>query len=407
MTKWSTFWDSFESSIRLNPELTAIDKFNYLNSLLEGAVAEAISGLKLTTANYEESIAILKKRFGNKQQIITKHTEILLNVDAVMSQCNIKGLRHLYDLVESQVRGLRALGIPPDSYGSLISSVLINKLPQELCLIVSCEARGEEWELNELMKIIEGEIETRERATVTKSTNGVPPTGTALMSCGTSTTISCSYCHQPHASNSCPTVVTDTTEQKCILKTSGRCFVCLRKYHMGCDCCSNSRCTKCNRRNHVSIYTGGSSQSTTRNQSLAAGTSPNNSKPASQSEQPTDSQSNPPATNSPTTTSMYCDSHKVPVLLQTARAHIFKASNPTEVKEVKIILDSGSQRSYITTQLRNLLLLNPHHTETMIIKTFGSSEGSKQLCEVVSIRMILKDGGTLKLSLLSVPLICE
>jgi len=301
---------------------------------------------------------------------------------------------------------LRALGVPPNSYGSLLSSVLINKLPQELRLIVSREARGEEWELDELMKIIEGEIEARERATITKSTNKVPPTGTALMSRGTSTTMSCSYCHQPHASNSCPTV-TDTAERKRILKTSGRCFVCLRKYHMGRDCRSNSRCTKCNGRHHVSIYTGGSSQSTTRNQSSAAGTPPNNSKPASQSERPTDSQSNPPATNSPTTTSMYCDSHKAPVLLQTARARVFKASNPTEAKEVRIIFDSGSQRSYITTKLRNLLSLNHHRTETMIIKTFGSSEGSKQLCEVVSIRMILKDGGMLKLPLLLVSLICE
>ena len=112
VTKWPTFWDSFESSIHLNPELADVDK---LSSLVEGIVAEANSGLKLTTANYEEGIAILKKKFGNKQNIITKHMEILLNIDAVTSQYNLKGLRHLYDLVESQVRGLRALGVPPDS----------------------------------------------------------------------------------------------------------------------------------------------------------------------------------------------------------------------------------------------------------------------------------------------------
>ena len=96
VTKWHTFWDSFESSIHLNPELADVDKFNYLSSLVEGVVAEAISGLKLTTANYEEGIAILKERFGNKQNIITKHMEILLNIDTVTSQYNLKGLRHLY-----------------------------------------------------------------------------------------------------------------------------------------------------------------------------------------------------------------------------------------------------------------------------------------------------------------------
>ena len=127
VTNWPTFWDSFELSIHLNPELADIDKFNYLSSLVEGVTAEAISGLKLATANYEEGIAILKKRFGNKQNIITKHMEILLNIDAVTSQYNLKGLRHLYDLVESQIRGLRALGVPPDSYGSQYSPTSCHK----------------------------------------------------------------------------------------------------------------------------------------------------------------------------------------------------------------------------------------------------------------------------------------
>ena len=141
LTKWSTFWDCFESSVHGNSELSDVDKFNYLNSLLEGTAAEAVSGLMLTAVNYSEAIAILKKRFGNKQQIITKHMEILLHIEPVTSQYNIKGLQHLYDLVESQVRGLQALGVPAESFGSLLSSVLMNKLPQDLRLIVSREVK--------------------------------------------------------------------------------------------------------------------------------------------------------------------------------------------------------------------------------------------------------------------------
>ena len=64
--------------------------------------------------------------------------DALLNTHAVALPHNLKGLRHLYDSVETQiVRGLRALGVPSESYGSLLSSVLMNKLPQELRLIVS------------------------------------------------------------------------------------------------------------------------------------------------------------------------------------------------------------------------------------------------------------------------------
>ena len=45
LTKWMTFWDTFKSAVHKNSTLSSIDKFNYLNSLLESAAAEAITGL--------------------------------------------------------------------------------------------------------------------------------------------------------------------------------------------------------------------------------------------------------------------------------------------------------------------------------------------------------------------------
>ena len=73
------FWDSFESAVHRNPNISEVDKFNYLTSMLEHSTTAAIAGLSLTASNYNEAIAILKKRFGNKQVIINMHMEILLN----------------------------------------------------------------------------------------------------------------------------------------------------------------------------------------------------------------------------------------------------------------------------------------------------------------------------------------
>ena len=58
---------------------------------------EVLTGLSLSDANYDESIGILRKSFGNKQLIINKHMEQLLNVDRVSSQDDVKELRHLHD----------------------------------------------------------------------------------------------------------------------------------------------------------------------------------------------------------------------------------------------------------------------------------------------------------------------
>ena len=405
LTKWATFWDSFDSSIHNNPGLSGIDKFNYLNTLLEGPAAEAISGLKLTAANYNEAVAILKRRFGNKQLIITKHMDVLLNIDAVTSPHNLKGLRHLYDVVESQVRGLRSLGVPAESYGSLLSSVLLNKLPQDLRLVVSRQVSEEEWTLDGLMGVIEREIMARERAAgsscqVPRRVPREPNAATALFT-GNLMTPKCSYCRQSHSSNSCRTIV-DVAERKQILRRAGRCFICLKKNHMSRDCRSTMKCTKCNGRHHVSIC----SESQVRN---SPAPSRNEGNQNAQGSAPPNQPSRPINTTAPVpvSTTMYCVEIKIPVLLQTAKTIVYNIDDPKRTKEVRIIFDSGSQRSYITDKVREQLSLGSINAETMLIKTFGSENHTRQTCDVVKLGINLRDGSNMQMSFLSVPLICE
>ena len=178
-------------SIHHNTQLSDIDKFIYLSSLLEGPAAESISGLRVTAANYNEAMSILQRKFGNTQEIVSNHMEALLNIEVVTSHCNMKALRHLHDVVEAQIRGLRALGVPAASYGSLLAPVILSKLPPELRLIVSREVREDRWQLDELMQVIDVEIRARERANnsgkpnngsypIRGSTRNIPTTATLL-----------------------------------------------------------------------------------------------------------------------------------------------------------------------------------------------------------------------------------
>ena len=93
LMRWTAFWDSFDSAIHSNDQLSEIEKFNYLRLLLEGAAYDAIAGLALSAANYVEAVEILKKRFGNQQLIISKHMESLLSVNAVTSDNHLRDLR--------------------------------------------------------------------------------------------------------------------------------------------------------------------------------------------------------------------------------------------------------------------------------------------------------------------------
>jgi hypothetical protein len=128
--EWTPFWDSYSSSIHENPNLSDIEKLNYLHNLLEKSAAEAISGLKITSANYQEAIDILDKIFGNQQQIVNAHMNALLNLPKVTNVDDLKALRQLHDKVESHMRGLKSLKVDSGSYGSLLTPILIDKLPK-------------------------------------------------------------------------------------------------------------------------------------------------------------------------------------------------------------------------------------------------------------------------------------
>ena len=59
---------------------------------------------------------------------------------------------------------IKSLGIPSNSYGSLLSSIIMNKLPQELRLIISREIKDQDWQLDNIMHSLEDELKARERA---------------------------------------------------------------------------------------------------------------------------------------------------------------------------------------------------------------------------------------------------
>ena len=96
-----------------------------------------MAGLSLTSANYKEAIDILQKRFGDKSQITAKHMEALMGLEAVT---NLPALRQLYDGLDTHIRGLQALGVPAESYGTLLTPVLLKKLPRGYSSV-------EEWQI--------------------------------------------------------------------------------------------------------------------------------------------------------------------------------------------------------------------------------------------------------------------
>ena len=374
---WQSFWDSFQAAVHSNTAIHDVDKFNYLKGLLEGPALAAITGLSLTDSNYKVAVDILEERFGNKQLVISSHMEALLQLPAATSVNDIKKIRAIYDRVEANVRGLESIGIAPDTFGSLLVPVMMNKLPEELRLIITRHFKGGVWQFDALMQKFKEEVAARERCNfMGKSQKGghdsggeisLPHSAAALLT-PVGGSIQCTYCSGGHKPVTCP-IVCDVSARKSILRKKGKCYICLKGQHISKNCQSKSKCNLCGYRHHTSIC----------NKSVI---SPSG-KPQVDSVSPVQTQAKRFELGNPPATTLYVDS-KNSVLLQTAQAKVSGIDNGIS-KKVRVILDSCSQRSYVSSQLKDLLNLRVIRSEKLMIKTFGAEEGKIQDCEVVQL----------------------
>ncbi|XP_065180252.1 uncharacterized protein LOC135810689 [Sycon ciliatum] len=384
--QWPTFWDSFSAAVHSQSGLAKVEKFNYLRSLVRGEAAESIGGLALTSANYEEAVDILTTRFGNTKRIVRKHMELLLHVDPVRTT-DLRRLRRLYDTFESNIRSLRSLGVKSEAYGALLAPVLMSRLPDELRLIISREVEEENWELDILLHHIHGELRARERVQLEKFpnkgpeekavsasfTHGSPSESTATASAlfTAATPGRCAYCNQDHTMNNCH-VITDTGRRKELLKSKGRCFNCAKPNHLSRACSSKARCTFCEGKHHSSICDSQRDMSGAR-----------------QNHERHD-------------VALFCGDSTQVVLLQTAKATICRPDKPKQCITARVILDSGSQRSFVREDICTQLKLQSKCQETVVVQPFGSTGGSPQVRAVVMVCLKLRDG-QLTVPMLSVP----
>ena len=389
--EWYPFWESFESAVHKNPNLSGVDKFNYLKSLLVGTAQNVVAGLALTSANYEKAVELLQARFRNRQIVISSHMEALTRIPKIMSISEVKRLRSLYDTVESHVRGLESMEISPDMYGCFLTPIIMQKLPEEFRIAITRNLGSETWNLKDILREFHKELQLREQCLLntkelrpsSSSQRGESLHSTSALFSNSSkgkkvARVWCSFCNQDHQSSSC-NVVTSPASRKQILKRKGKCFLCLKTGHLSRSCQSSVKCFKCHGPHHVAI--------------------------CDCSDQPQTGQAQ--SENVPSvSTSMYVDQSKGSVFLQTATAEVLRPDNDSCSRSIRLVFDSCSQRSYITENLKTELGLPVIGRDSLLIKTFGQSDARLRSCEIVQVGIKTACEATVYIQAYVVPVIC-
>ena len=114
---------------------------------------------------------ILKKRFGKPQQLISAHMEELLKLNVCVLD-KPSQIRFLYDKISVNIRGLEALGVKSEQYGSLLLLIIMAKLSDEIRIQVARNTSQEVWEIDSLFDLIQSEIDAREMSEKIKAATG-------------------------------------------------------------------------------------------------------------------------------------------------------------------------------------------------------------------------------------------
>ena len=67
-----------DSTIHKNPDLSLIDKFNYLKALLDRPATGTIQGLVLSEENYLAVLGLVKEWYYKTKQVIATHMDVVI-----------------------------------------------------------------------------------------------------------------------------------------------------------------------------------------------------------------------------------------------------------------------------------------------------------------------------------------
>ena len=362
--KWAEFWELYAIAVHNNPKFAEVQKFVVLKSHLAGVALKSIQGIPVTGDGYTQAVEALRERFELDE--VRKETLLreLLNMPSVRHN-DLKAMRSLIDHLSAHTRALTTLGVTTDSFSSLLLPVAKDKIPEDWRLEW---ARRESGNFPEFLEFLKREVRIRESAKgVTAPTSSdAPPSAPSATSSLTARreprsesskphqkpprVVSCTACGRSHLSlDQCENFRKMQLDGRWeIAKTSMACFRCLGSGHRSRHC-KGSLCANCGRQHHLLLHNPDSSHSGAH--APAYGLSPD---AASFSPTPTPTRVKRPDTgvSEPLRQSHHRYNNRTTdgqgSFFQTALA---EAAGLKGRRKVRILLDGGSDSSYIRSSL--------------------------------------------------------
>ncbi|XP_073956197.1 uncharacterized protein [Choristoneura fumiferana] len=396
--KWTSFWDRFNASVH-SKTIPDVEKLSYLLCTLEGSARQAVEGLETTSANYAVARDILEGRFGKRDRVIDAHNEALQNLPK--AQATGTDCRRTLNDIEKHLRLLEAMGEQTDA--SYLRVVVMSKFPEKVVYQVDLMTAKDQsitairGALNEVISALEKSEGMLDRKTeITPSNSNTTPASTSTLHTASKRRwdqskghklrnkgsqkaqhkrpkLRCVFCDLEHYSEDCGKYRSYVDRKT---KLADKCYICFRPGHRAVRCKNKKKCPHCEKIHNRALCP----QKTTKGEQTAEFYIDKN------------------------TTNMH--NKFAPLhLLQTAVTQIKAGEN--ETLACRLLLDSGSQRSYITSKLFKKLHITPDREDSLMIYTFGSNTPKEVISPSAEVTIITKRRVERKIRVNIVPYITD
>ncbi|XP_046142527.1 uncharacterized protein LOC123987999 [Osmia bicornis bicornis] len=389
---WENFCDLFTSLVHNAPGLADASRLQYLKTCLKGAAADLVKDVTTTNANYSATWQALKARFHNPRLIVYKHLRALLDMPYLKKESATE-LRSFADEAQRIVRALTNLQMPVGHWDIWFVYILAARLDSDSqkawetelsvrdrrMVLDSVAELGDVNPLDRFPKFADLSefLEKRVQALSMVASNSIKPEKgpsaipkTVLGSRRVFHAVS----SQPSVDGKpkCPLCTGAHWLAKCYKFQAKRpfdrrrevrrlqlCYNCFGRHRVS-DCRSSFRCTQCKERHHSMIHLVQASGSQSKEKDSVESQGSNDGKPSTSS-----------GVNVHTARVL---SRRYTVLLATAQLTL---EGPHGARtRVRALLDQGSQGSFISESVANLLGLRKRRVDVPLMGLGAKSAGT-------------------------------
>ena len=421
--QWITYWEVFNNLVH-STNLPTCHKFTHLLNSLKGDAKDVIEGFTPSAANYPFAIEALQKRYGRMDVIIQRHIQSLLGDISVSETCKsdpvkyIKALWKFFQTITSNVRSLEALGVQGGQVETFLCPIILAKMPEAMRLDWFKDKTRRQGDLKSLLSYIEDFISTLDDSheacsmNVTKEKNSTASALHNHTKVKTKVSKKCVFCNLTgHNISACRKLLSfDITTRATKIKSLNRCLKCLQTDHVFAKC--KFSCTECGGRHNKILCVKGTSNGDQSNVNPNQNNSNSNHRPVQSNSQNNGNSNSNLSPNAPSFHSnvssqaqMLQHSGNKVTVLQTAKSHIISKSKSYPVT---ILLDSGSDRSYVLSEIANKAKLDIIGKENLSFSSFGNDTTNNSVpSNIYNIKLLGNNNSEHSINAIGIKNICS